>query len=105
MSVQITAYTSGDAKWYFKHVPVTPGKTYTFSDYYQSDVPTTVTLEYKTSAGALSYADIGTLPAAATWTQYTQTFVPPAGVAAVTVLHHIDAIGFLNTDNFSFSLP
>ena len=101
LGVKMTAYTSGDAKWYFKHVPVTPGKTYTFSDNYQSNVATTVTLEYKSLAGALSYEDLDTaLPASASWTKYTKSFIPPSGVTAVTVLHHISEIGFLNTDNF-----
>lgn len=96
----MTSYTNGDAKWFFKHVSVTPGKSYQFSDYYQSDVPTTLTLEYKTSAGAFSYVDIGALPASTTWKKYTGTFTPPSNVTTVSILHHIDRVGYLNTDNF-----
>ena len=101
----MTAYTSGDAKWYFTHVPVIPGTTYTFSEYYQSDVPTIVTVEYKSSTGALLYADLGTLPAATAWTNYTQAFIPPTNTATVTVFHRIDKIGYLNTDNFALLPP
>lgn len=102
--VQVTSYKDGDAKWYFEHVPVTPGKTYTFSDYYRSNVPTTLTLEYKSSNGKLSYDDLGTAPATTTWSRYSGTFTVPQNVTAVTVLHHIDQVGYLDTDNFSLML-
>ncbi len=54
----MTAYTTGDAKWYFRHVSVIPGKTYLLSDYYRSDVRTTATLEYKLSSGKYSYVEL-----------------------------------------------
>ena len=100
----MTKYTSGDAKWYFKHIPVYPGKSYIFADYYRSDVPTTVTLEYKSVTGQFSYVDLGVLPSATEWTQYKGTFIPPSNTATVSVFHHISRIGYLNTDNFTLSL-
>lgn len=103
--MQTSAYASGDSKWYFKHVPVTPGKLYTFSDHYRSDVATTLTLEYQSPTLALSYVDLGTVPASASWTKHTATFTPPSNVSAVTVLHHLDAVGFLETDNFVLLPP
>ena len=42
VKVQVTQRTSGLATWYFDYVPVTPGKTYVFSDYYQSNVKSVV---------------------------------------------------------------
>src|SRR4051812_17759092 len=42
LSLTMSGYTDGDAKWYFAPVNVTPSTKYTFSDYYQSTVPTTV---------------------------------------------------------------
>lgn len=105
MRVELTSYTSGDAKWYFKQVPVTPGETYTFSDYYQSNVPTNVTLAYQLTTGAFSYTSLGTPPAAAAWTPFTKTFVPPTNAVSASVFHLINRVGFLSTDNFSLSLP
>src|ERR1700682_6080469 len=43
VNVQISKYTSGDAKWYFTPVPVVAGSKYTFSDYYQSNISSTIT--------------------------------------------------------------
>lgn len=91
-NVQMTAYTSGDAKWAFEHVPVIPGKSYTFSDFYQANVPTTITLEYKSSAGVFSYVWMDTLPATTVWTKYIGSFIPPTDTATVSVFHHINTI-------------
>src|ERR1700683_3461949 len=40
VEVNMTAYSSGDAKWYFTPVNVTAGSQYTFSDEYESNVAT-----------------------------------------------------------------
>lgn len=103
--VSLTSHTSGDAKWYFKHVPVVPGNTYVFSDRYQSDITSRVTVEYKNSSGNFSYADLGTLPAATSWASYTGTFVPPVNTITVSVFHYIYTVGYLNTDNFALLPP
>lgn len=76
--VQITAYTSGDAKWSFAHVPVAPGTTYQFSEYYQSDVTTELVIEYKNSSNVFSYVSLGNVPAAAGWTAVSKSFTAPA---------------------------
>ena len=39
-TVTMSAYTSGDAKWYADASAVTAGKSYTYRDYYQSTVAT-----------------------------------------------------------------
>ena len=45
--VEMTSYTNGDAKWYFNNIPVTPGQTYTFSNWYQSNIPSYVAVQFK----------------------------------------------------------
>lgn len=76
--VQITAYTSGDAKWSFAHVPVVPGTMYQFSEYYQSDVTTELVIEYKNTNNVFSYVSLGNVPAAAGWTSVSKSFTAPA---------------------------
>ena len=95
---------SGDAKWHHKHVSVIPGETYNFSSYYQSDVQTNMTLEYKLLSGSYLYVGIGTLPASVSWKHYTTTFAPPADAVSVSVLHLIKKIGYLHTDNYTLNL-
>src|ERR1700742_5198927 len=65
VQVQITKSTPGDEKWYFTHIPVTPGTTYQLSDDYNSTVASNVTVEFKSSTGAFSYALVADLPSSA----------------------------------------
>ena len=103
LSVNMTARSSGDAKWYFTPVTVAPSTAYVFSDWYKSTAPTQLTAEIRSTTGALSYIWLGDLPAAANWTQATGTFTTPANAAAVTVFHLIAAVGTLQTDDFSLA--
>ncbi len=106
MRVQTTAYTSGDAKWYFKDVNVTPGTQYTFSNYYQATVPTSLIAQYTLTTGALSYVTLAaTVPTAAAWTKLTYTLTPPTNAKSVTVFHILSAVGTLTTDNYSILGP
>lgn len=101
--VQITAYTNGDAKWAFDHVPVTPGSLYQFSDYYQADAITELVIEYKNTSNVRSYVSLGELPVAVGWTAVSKSFTVPVGMQSVTVYHIIGSVGTLTIDNFSLS--
>ena len=101
--VEITSYTSGDAKWYFDNIPVTSGQTYTFSDWYQSNVPSYVSAQFKMANGTITYLDIGgQLPPSGTYFKNIQgTFTVPPNVVSMTVFHVIKQVGYLTTDYFS----
>ncbi|MGA0893769.1 MAG: glycosyl hydrolase family 18 protein [Ilumatobacteraceae bacterium] len=99
--VQITSYSSGDAKWAFDHVPVVPGGTYVFADWYRSTAPSQITIEYRTAAGALSYAWLRDLSAATNWTPVAASFTVPTGVTSVSVFHLIARVGTLDIDDAS----
>jgi len=101
--LQLTSRTDGDAKWYFDPVAVTPGDIYTFSDKYQSTVPTFVTVEYKMSNGSFQYQDIVNPAAAANWTQAQATVTIPAGATSLTVYHLINQVGTLTIDTVSMT--
>ena len=101
--ITVSGYKNGDAKWYFDDVPVTPGAEYVFSDWYQSSVPTTVTARYKMSAGGYQYPNLGTAPAATSWTQFSKKFTVPAGVSSMSVFHLIKANGTLTVDDYSLT--
>jgi peptidoglycan/xylan/chitin deacetylase (PgdA/CDA1 family) len=99
--VAITKYTSGDAKWYFNPVNVTPGTVYNFSDYYESNIASDVMVQYESTTGTYSYVDLGSAAASTTWKEYTGSFTVPAGTANATVFHLISAVGTLTTDDYS----
>jgi peptidoglycan/xylan/chitin deacetylase (PgdA/CDA1 family) len=103
VEVNVSSYTSGDAKWYFAPVAVTAGDSYTYSDSYTATTPTEVIAQYQTASGTLSYQDFGSAPASASWVQYSDSFAVPAGTTEMTIFHLIESVGTLQTDNFSLS--
>ena len=104
LEVKTTAYTSGDAKWYFSPVAVTAGAEYTFSDYYKASIATDVMAQFTDGSGNISYLDLGSAASSASaWKQYTATFTVPAGIVNVTIFHLISGVGTLQTDNFSLT--
>lgn len=103
LKVQTTSYTDGDAKWYFKPVAITAGSTYTFSDYYQSTVASSLVAQYDNGSGSMSYAELTSLPVAATWQQATASFKAPATAKFVTIFHLINAVGTLQIDDASLT--
>jgi peptidoglycan/xylan/chitin deacetylase (PgdA/CDA1 family) len=103
LKLNMTKRTTGDAKWYFTPVAVTPGTDYTYSNYYKSNVVSNVTVEVTSKTGTKSYMWLGDPAAAAGWTKFTKTFKTPANAAKVTVFHLLNKVGTLETDEFSLS--
>lgn len=100
--VQITAYTDGDKKWVMQGIPVTAGKSYTYTDSYEANVASTVEVEYLSTSGVYSYYGATTAPASASaWGTSTLTFTPPAGTASMRVFHYLTGVGWLTIDDVS----
>lgn len=99
--INMTSRTSGDAKWYFEDVHVTPGQSYEFVNYYKASVPTYVTVQFKKNDGNISYLDLGNPAASATWKEFRRTFTVPPGVMSLTVFHVIKSVGTLHIDKYS----
>lgn len=102
LQIQLTSYTSGDAKWYFAPIAVQPGTTYSFSNYYKSTVSTQVVAQFK-SGTTYTYQALGNAPASTSWRQFSSNFVVPANVSQVTIFHLIKSVGTLTTDKFSLT--
>ena len=102
--VAITARTSGDAKWRFEPVPVVASTVYTFSDWYRASASTELVVEVTTTTGAVSWIWLRSVPAATAWTQVSASFTTPANAAEVTVLHLLQSVGSLDTDDSSLSI-
>lgn len=100
VKVQISKYTSGDSKWYFNPVAVTPDTQYKFSDYYKATVATEVDVAFTMSDGSTVYQIIG-LPGTSSnnWANFTTTFTVPEGAQTMTVYHIIHNVGSLTIDD------
>jgi hypothetical protein len=101
--VQVTSYTNGDAKWYFKNVPVTPGKTYRLTHSYKANVQTQLLAAYQTSVG-WKYTQLSLPAASANWVASNVTFTVPTNATSMTVFHLLPSIGTLDIDAFSLSV-
>ncbi|MCA9361497.1 PQQ-dependent sugar dehydrogenase, partial [Candidatus Kaiserbacteria bacterium] len=102
--VEVLSHETGNAKWYFSPVYVTPGETYLFSDVYISSVPTDVTVQMGRSDGAYNYVYLGTAPATNETTPFEKSFVVPEGIETLTVFHEIGEVGSLTVDGYSLTL-
>jgi peptidoglycan/xylan/chitin deacetylase (PgdA/CDA1 family) len=102
--VTITARTTGDAKWWFPHAPVQPNTSYTFRDWYRSNVTTQLVAEIRSTTGTVTYTTPVNLPPSTAWAQATWTFTTPANASTLTVFHVIAAVGSLDTDDTSLQL-
>ena len=99
--VEISSYTSGDAKWYPGNVNVTPGSAYEFSNVYKSNIKSYVAIRYTLSSGANSFVDIGAPASSVDWKQFKTQFTVPPNAVAMTVFHLIKGVGYLEVDNYS----
>jgi len=101
--VEISTYASGDAKWYFQDVPVTPGKSYSYSDAYRSSRESILTARFMLSDGSFSYVYVASLPASSNWALANFQVVAPANAVSITMFHLIQGTGWLETDKYSLS--
>jgi len=99
--ITVSAYTDGDAKWYFTNIPVTAGDLYTFSDWSNASVATAVTAQVHMTDGTEQDIGLGRLTGTNAWKQFTSSFTAPVGAVSVTVFHTIAAKGTLTVDAYS----
>jgi peptidoglycan/xylan/chitin deacetylase (PgdA/CDA1 family)/PKD repeat protein len=99
--VEITTYTNGDAKWFFKDVVVTPNTTYTFSNYYQSNVSTELIARMTLADGSFQYVFLQTVPATSADGSYTLAEVTtPVNAVSMTIFHTLHSAGWLFVDTY-----
>jgi hypothetical protein len=103
LRVTLSNYTSGDAKWFFAPVTINGSSTYTYSHWYQSDVDTSLVLEYTLIGGQKTYTWLGSLSPTTDWTRKTVALTPPTDVARVTIHHVLKQNGTLTTDDYSLT--
>lgn len=106
VETRVINYVSGDAKWYSDQVLVNSQSIYKYNAQYQSDVPTSVNVEYQLEDGSYLYKWVDQRPASSAWTNYTVYITVPEGAKKLSVLHGLSSNGFLRLDNVSLvSMP
>lgn len=103
--VEITNYSSGDAKWYFNFINI-PSGIYTYSEDFLSNTESEITLQYQNTNGNYFYTDIARLPksAGSAFGRVTADVFIPAGAKNITIFHLIQGVGALTLDNTSLKL-
>lgn len=103
VKTNVTQYTSGDAKWYFTPVTVTPGTTYNYSEWYKSNVASEVDAMVTLNDGTIQYFWLGSPTASASnWTKLNYSFTAPANAKNITIFHVVAKVGYVQNDNFYF---
>ncbi len=102
-NVKVNSISAGsEAKWLSPAVAVTAGQVLNFSDYYKSDVLTSVFI-YGNDNSVQWIGDAATSSAA--FTQFVgQTYIVPTGVTSIQIGHSIYVPGTLTTDDYALSL-
>ncbi len=103
-AVVISTDGTGDAKWIFDDVAVTPGRSYVYTTHYRAGITTEINARYLLSNGTYVYVYIDSLAPAADWTPFTSEFTVPDGAVSLTVFHIIDQVGELSVDSVSLLL-
>ncbi|WP_432991355.1 polysaccharide deacetylase family protein [Dactylosporangium sp. CA-233914] len=103
VKTQITKYTSGDAKWSPAPVTVTPGKTYQYSNWYQSNVDSEIDVEVTMADGSEQYAYLAAAPASSAWAKVSAQYIVPAGAVKITVFQVLAKVGWVTGDDFSLT--
>ena len=102
--VDTSAYTNGDAKWFFDPIAVTPNTKYSFSDWYKSNIYTDALVQFRDTSGNYSYRWVAGGNTSSAWKQMSGTFTTPANVTSVTILHLVAEKGWLQVDDMSVSV-
>ncbi|HMI09007.1 MAG TPA: polysaccharide deacetylase family protein [Candidatus Saccharimonadales bacterium] len=101
--VSMASRTDGDAKWMHTAASVQPNASYTYTSWYKSSIATEIDLQYTDTSGNVSYAYVDSIAPSTDWQQLSSTFVTPANVAKVSVMHIVAAPGWLQTDDFNLA--
>lgn len=106
-AVKVTASRFNAAQlayWETDPVPVTPGATYQFTDWYKSDVDSRVYVEIQKADGTYRELALKTVgPSRTSFTRYQTRFLMPSYAKAAILIHVPLAKGSLTTDDYALA--
>lgn len=101
LKATVTSYSNGDAKWSFNSIPVTAGSTYSYSNWYKSDVDTELDAAVTMSNGTVQYYYLTSASASpADWSKVSAQFTAPAGAVNISIFQVIAKVGYVQNDDF-----
>jgi peptidoglycan/xylan/chitin deacetylase (PgdA/CDA1 family) len=101
--VDISSYQSGQANWSVGWIVVQPGSYYQFTDDYRANVTTHATVIMKDYSGATQTVPLTSVPLELNWTGYTARFFVPTNVNQIQIIHGLDRVGSVETDNYNLT--
>jgi hypothetical protein len=101
LGIEVSNYTSGDARWEFTEIPVKPLERYAFSDWYKSDTTTYPIVRFTLNDGSYFYFALRAASPSADWKQFSESFSVPFTAKTMSVSHTIKSVGSLTLDNYS----
>lgn len=105
LQVKMTRRTSGQAEWVGTPITVASNTNYTYTDWYISNVSTTLSVNVKTNNGATSTLVTKNVTASSAWKQSSVSFKTPSNAVSVSIYHYLNKVGQLTLDDFSLQEP
>ena len=101
----INNYTSGDAKWYFDPIELTPGTQYRFTTWYKGTVAPHAVAMHLDANGNEQYIGMPDPQTVSSteWQQYSGTLTIPQNAVATSVFLFVSGNGWLQTDDYAIS--
>jgi peptidoglycan/xylan/chitin deacetylase (PgdA/CDA1 family) len=99
--VEMTSYTSGDARWSYAPVSVTPNTEYETGFFYKSSVSSYVLMDIVNNFDIHEYRWLGnTSPSTTSWTSFYYRFTTSSDIKNVNFYIPLSKVGYIQTDNY-----
>ncbi len=98
--VELTTFRPGAAAyWSFENATVIPGQDYTYTEFYRSDVSTTLAVDFLLADTTHTVVELGAVVPSLAWSGLTRIIRIPTNAVSLTVLHRLSQSGTLAIDN------
>lgn len=101
LTIKMTDFTDGDAKWRTQKIAVQPGQTLRFTSDYRTNTAVTSNVTYILPDGTEKYATLSRLSVTETWKNQSTEVIVPENVVALRFSIILDEDGWLETRNYS----
>lgn len=99
--VEMTSYFSGDARWSYNPVNVSPNTEYETGFFYKASVSSYVLMDIVNNANVHEYRWLGnTLPSTTSWASFYYRFTTSSDVKNVNFYIPLSKVGYIQTDNY-----
>jgi peptidoglycan/xylan/chitin deacetylase (PgdA/CDA1 family) len=101
--VEITSYTSGNAKWTFNDATAISNQEYKISFYYRSDVNVPVVGRFTLNDDSTFTLPIGIATTSTNWVKFERNLYMPINLRSLTFYANLDQVGYIEVDNFDLN--